>query len=42
MTFQLTVSDNRGGTDTDDVTIVINRAGVVANRAPTANAAPDG
>ena len=36
--FRLTVTDNSGATDTDDVTVTVNAA---ANQAPTANAGSD-
>jgi hypothetical protein len=38
-TFRLTVTDNGGLTDTDDVLVTVNAA--PANQAPTANAGPD-
>lgn len=38
LTFSLTVTDNEGGTGSDDVTVTVNPA---ANQSPTANAGPD-
>lgn len=39
--FRLTVTDNRGGTDTDDITVTVNPAPLPANQPPVANAGDD-
>ena len=39
--FRLTVTDNRGGTATDDVVINVTAAPATPNQNPTANAGPD-
>jgi ribosomal protein L14 len=39
--FRLTVTDNSGATDTDDITVTVNAAPAPANQAPVANAGND-
>lgn len=39
--FRLTVTDNRGGADTDDITVTVNAGPAAPNQSPVANAGDD-